>query len=166
MEELFELQMLQPSDIQVQRQSGGLLQAEINDELHEEIIIYQVFPFKWPNQYISIRTNEGKELGIVKDLSELDHVSRTELERELHLRYLLPKVMKIKKIKQEPGRLWVIELITDRGDLQLLMRNLHEHIKNLPSGRILLTDIDGLRCEITDRNELDFHSLNELRKIM
>lgn len=166
MEELFELRLLQPDEIQIQRQSGGLLQAELNDQMHEEINIYQVFPFKRPNQYISIRTSDGNELGIVKDITELDPISRTELEKELHLRYLLPKVIKIKRIKQEPGRLWVIELMTDRGDIRLLMRNLHEHIKILPTGRILLTDIDGLRCEITDRNDLDFQSLNELRKIM
>ncbi|MEK3887504.1 DUF1854 domain-containing protein [Bacillus sp. FSL K6-3431] len=165
MEELFDSLFLQPGEIQLQRQTGGLLQAVIKGDMHEEVIIYQAFPFTKPAQYISFRNAEGEELGIVKDLSELDSLSRDELETELHLRYLIPKVTKIKKIKQEPG-LWVFDLITDRGNLRMLMRNLHEHIKILNSERILFTDIDGLRCEIADRNQLDFNSMKELQKIM
>ena len=165
MEELYETRFLQPSDIQLQRSSGGILQGEIMGDMYREIIIYQAFPFTKPAQYISIRTSDGEELGIIEELSELDSISKSELEKELHLRYLIPEIKKIKRIRQEPGRIWVCDIVTDRGDLSMLLRNLHEHVVHLHD-RILLTDIDGLRCEIPDINRLDFSSLKELRKIM
>jgi hypothetical protein len=149
----------------VSRDHGGILNVIINNEVYEEISLYRTFPFSKPYEYISIRTKSDEELGIIKNIEKLEKLSKEEAYKELRLRYLIPKVTHILAIEQEPG-LWTMELDTDRGKLQLLMRNIHEHIQYTGTERILITDMEGKRCEITEINKLDKHSLRELDKVL
>ena len=51
-------------------------------------------------QFISIRDEEGEEIGLIRDLSELDPVSRKAVQEELNWRYFTPKIQRITSIKK------------------------------------------------------------------
>jgi Domain of unknown function (DUF1854) len=161
----FDIMLLDPIDVSLFRSKGGVLLAKIKGETYSEITLHQTFPFTKPRKYISIWNKNDYEIGVIRDLYELDEVSRYELNQELRLRYIIPIVTHVSAIKEEPG-LWIFQLKTDRGPLQLYMRNIHEHVQSKNGERIIITDMDGKRCEIPDVNLLDQHSKKELQKII
>ncbi|RIX59232.1 DUF1854 domain-containing protein [Paenibacillus nanensis] len=165
MEQQFDIRMLMKTEIALTRNKGGVLQGMVCGKRHEELIVYRCFPFQYESSYLSIRDAKDVELGIVRDIGELDPESAAELEKELQLRYFLPKVTRVDRVKNKSG-LWLWELQTHLGPTRLAMRNLHEHIQYPGGGRIILTDLNGKRCEITDWQALDSHSRKQLEEIV
>lgn len=162
---MYDIAELNPGMMTLKRSPGGVLTMEADGVLHMEVLLYRTFPLSMPTQYISVRTAKGDEIGIINDIAKLQETSRREAERELALRYLVPIVTRIDKIKQSPG-MWIWHLETTMGTVALSMRNLYEHIQSPAPGRLLLTDMDGNRCEIADMDQLDAHSKKQLQRIL
>lgn len=159
------IHMLTPDELYVYRGEGGVLQGVIAGKTYQELLIYLAFPMSYTDGYVSVRTKEGDELGVVRDLAALDRDSAAVMKEEIELRYFLPRVTTIVSIKQRSDR-WFWELETNLGSIRIMMRNLHEHI-HFPGGdRILLSDLDGRRCDIENWKLLDAHSQRMLRDIL
>ncbi len=164
MSEQYAITYFDPKELQFFYDDGTTIHFEYRDKVYHNVSIFRTFPFSRPYEYISIWDGDT-ELGVIKSVEQLNAESVTVLKRELHVRYVVPEVKKILSIKEEPG-LWIFELDTDRGPLKLIMRNIHEHLDLLPPNRIIITDMDGKRCEITSYKELDMHSRRELSKVI
>jgi hypothetical protein len=161
----YEINILEPGVVSFSRRQGGVFQGTINGKAYEEIILYRIFPFQYTTQFISVRDAKGEEIGVISDIQQLDEESRAEMDKELQLRYFLPLVTQIDSIKQKSD-LWIWELQTNLGPTRIVMRNLHEHMQYPSVNRIILTDINGKRCEIRDWLALDGHSRNQLKDIL
>lgn len=161
----FEIHLLEPDRISFSRSSGGVFQAVIEGKAYDEIVLFRVFPFRYTTQFISVRNAKNEEIGIVRDIALLDRESRMEIEKELQLRYFLPIVTRIESVKQKAD-LWIWELGTNLGDTRIVMRNLHEFMQFPGNNRVILTDMNGKRCEIRDYEQLDSHSKRQLRDVM
>ncbi|ALC91414.1 hypothetical protein AM500_17630 [Bacillus sp. FJAT-18017] len=165
MKDPFDITIFEPNDISFKRNPGGILCAVIDGTSYSGITLYQAFPFKKPAMFISVWHKSEQELGVIRDIEELDQESRLEVKKELRIRYIIPTVLKVKTISEETG-LWLFKLETDRGDVQLIMPNIHEHIQFIGRDRLVITDMDGKRCEIPNTQLLDTHSRIELQKII
>lgn len=165
MADRYDIRILGPDDIYVSRSKGGVLQGVVNGQPYEELIVYRTFPFRYATEYISIRDAKGEELGIVRDIAELNEESIAELEKELGFRYFLPRVTRVDSVKLKSG-LWIWELQTHLGPTRLAMRNLHEHLQYPGGGRVILVDLSGKRCEILDSRALDAHSRRQLEEVL
>ncbi|PLR99070.1 DUF1854 domain-containing protein [Bacillus sp. T33-2] len=165
MKDPFDIIIFDSKEISFTRSVGGVLSAVIDGAVYPEITLHQAFPFKKPSQFISVWEKNDRELGVIRDTKELDQESKNEIEKELRFRYIIPIVARVQSISEEMG-LWIFQLVTDRGDLQLIMQNIHEHIQFIASDRLVITDMDGNRCEIPDIKLLDAHSRRELEKII
>ncbi|XEC93801.1 DUF1854 domain-containing protein [Paenibacillus tarimensis] len=165
MSESYDIHYFEPNNVFFSRGKGGVFQGVIEGSLYKELIVFRAFPLVYTTQYISIRDTEGKELGIIRDIDELDEESRTELGKELQFRYFLPEVTRVDSVKQKAD-LWLWELQTSMGPTRMAMRNLHEHLQFPGGGRIILTDINGRRCDIPDWNALDGHSRKQLTDVI
>lgn len=165
MAEHFDIRMLKQEDILLSRNKGGVIQGTVNGTYFDELIVYRCFPFQYESSYISIRNAKDEELGIVRNVGELDKESASILMEELELRYFLPKVTRIDSVKNKSG-LWLWELQTNLGPTRMAMRNLHEHLLYLEDGWIIITDMNGKRCEIKDWRVLDSHSQKRLHEII
>jgi hypothetical protein len=163
--DLYDLRILKSGEAIFSRSPGGVLQGVIDGTPYEELTVYRAFPIRYTAQYISIRTPKGDELGIIADLNELDEESRRELSRELDYRYFLPKVLRVESVKQRTD-LWIWEVETTLGPTRITMRNLHEYVQFHGDGRMVLTDLNGKRCEITDWRSLDAHSRKQLADVI
>lgn len=161
----YEIRLLEPSKVRFSRGAGGVLEMEYEEVRSPEVLLYRTYPLSRQEQYISVRDGKGEELGIIEQLTDLAPDSLEEARKELRLRYLVPKVTRIDKIKQFPG-MWVWELQTTFGPIKLSMRNLHEHIQMIGDKRLLLSDMDGNRCEIFDTDELDPQSRKQLARVL
>jgi len=99
---------------------------------------------------------KGKQVHMVRKLSELDPDSQEVLSQELEQAYFLPKIRRIHQINEEYGVLR-LDVDTDKGPRTFEVRT-REHIRFLPEGRVILRDLDGNRYEIPRLAELDTHS--------
>lgn len=165
MSEAYAIEVLDPAKLGLVRTEGGLLSMRLGEAYYPEVLLYRAFPLSMQTRYISVRTAKGDELGIIEDLAELSVDSRAEADKELSLRYMIPRVEQVVKIKQHPG-MWVWELETTMGPLKMSMRNLHEHLQPIGSDRLMLSDMDGNRCEIASIRELDAGSRKQLGRIL
>ncbi len=160
MTDVYDIRMLTSDNTYFSRGKGGVLQGVVEDKPYEELVVYRAFPFRYATEYISVRDPKGEELGIVRDLAELNEESAAELMKELQFRYFLPKVTRVDSVKLK-SELWLWELQT-----RMAMRNLHEHLLYPGGGRIILTDLYGKRCEISDWRALDAHSRRQLEEVL
>jgi len=165
MADTYDIRMLGPDDVYFSRGAGGVLQGVVNGQPYDELVVHRAFPFRYASEYISVRTPKGDELGIVRDIAELNEESASELERELQFRYFLPRVTRVDSVKFKSD-LWLWELQTHLGPTRLAMRNLHEHLQYPGGGRVVLTDLNGKRCEIADWRALDAHSRRQLEEVL
>jgi len=165
MADIYDIRMLGPDDVYFSRGAGGVLQGVVDGQPYDELVVHRVFPFRYASEYISVRTPKGDELGIVRDIAGLNEESASELERELQFRYFLPRVTRVDSVKFKSD-LWLWELQTHLGPTRLAMRNLHEHLQYPGGGRVVLTDLNGKRCEIADWRALDAHSRRQLEEVL
>ncbi|WP_199615945.1 DUF1854 domain-containing protein [Paenibacillus alkalitolerans] len=165
MSDTYEIHIFEPKSVMFSRGPGGVFQGVIGGKPYEELVVFRAFPFLYTTKYISIRDAKGEELGIVRDIEKLDEESCKELDRELQFRYFLPRVTRVDSVKHKTD-LWLWELQTTLGPTRMAMRNLHEHMQFPGGSRIILTDINGKRCEITDWRALDGHSRKQLTDVV
>jgi hypothetical protein len=124
----------------------------------EDLEPRRLFPFSEPDMYITLLDNKEKEIGFVRDLTELDDASRRVLEECFEEYYMIPQITQLLESVDKFGSLnWVVN--TDRGQVAFQIRNRHSDIKQLgTSGRVIIRDSNDNRYEIRDYRELDAHS--------
>lgn len=165
MNDPYEIHILETDHVAFSRGPGGVFQGVIDGTVYDELIVYRAFPFVYTSEYISVRNNKDEEIGIIVDTKQLDGDSRDQIDQELQFRYFLPRVERVDSVKQK-NDLWVWHLQTNLGATVINMRNLHEHMQFPGEQRIILTDINGKRCEISDWHALDLHSRKQLKDVI
>lgn len=130
---------------------GGFLQMEFGGKAYSRVAVHRCFPFSDPDRYISIREPEGdgREIGLIDDMGKLSDQTRALLEDQLALRYFIPKILRVREIKEEYGySYWDVQ--TDRGDCRFTVRMGGSNVYAIGKNRYLVNDLDGNRFEIPD----------------
>ena len=156
--------LLDPASVTLWRTPGGILGARVAGVEFAQVTLLRAFPLSRPEEFIALRDGDGKEIGVLARLSDLEDASRDEAQNDLRLRYHVPVVTRIRDIVHDPSS-WRWEVETERGPLRLVLPNLHEHLRSAGNGRYILTDLDGRRCELPEQSQLDPHSRRHLRKV-
>ena len=121
----------------------------------------RLFPIHDPDRYITLLTLDGKEVGIIRELSDLNDASRTVIENSLNDFYLVPHILAVLSITEKSGTLhWTVR--TNRGEKQFDIRNRNHDIRLNSDGSIRVRDADDNRYLIPDYRTLDKHSLRLL----
>src|SRR5262245_26246171 len=94
---------------------GGLtLTVGMGVDEFQNVRPVRAFPLSAPDRDISLLDAEGEEIGVIRDVNELDRQSRDVLVEELELVYLGTRVSAVKNVTSNYGiSTW--ELETDRG---------------------------------------------------
>ena len=124
----------------------------------EDLEPRRLFPFSDPNMYITLLDDKEKEIGFVRDLTEIDDDSRKALEECFAEYYMIPRITALLESVDKFGSLnWVVD--TDRGRVAFQIRNRHSDIKQMGrSNRVIIRDANDNRYEIPDYTALDAHS--------
>lgn len=146
--------------------STGRIGLKIGEELiNNQIQPTFLFPFTQQTQFISLRDENGKEIGIIKDLNDLTKEARALLRKELIRTYLMPVVKDIIQIKEVFGNYrW--KVITDRGEKEFYVKGRSENLAFINDWRIILTDMENCRYEIRDWRILPRRAKIELEKVI
>ena len=154
------------------RSGGNLISLEIinadgEKEFFERVVVLRSFPVSNPNEFLSVREPDskkqgrGKEIGMIRRISDFDKDTQTLPLEELDRRYFTPQIQKIFSVKEKFGYLyWEAE--TTAGHVTFVMNNPFSNIRVLEDGRILINDIDGNVFEIHNPAKLDAASLKKI----
>ena len=118
----------------------------------------RLFPITKTDMYITLLDDEEREVAFVRDLEELDPLSRTALEECFREYYMIPHITRLLESEEKFGSLkWRVE--TDRGEVEFRIQNRHSDIKRLwGTNRVIIRDSNDNRYEIHDVTRLDVHS--------
>jgi hypothetical protein len=122
------------------------------------------FPWTAPDQFVTLRDAEGKEVATIADLAALPARSRGAVEAWLQRHTLVPKVLRVIEIEESLVG-WTFHLETDRGDRRVVLKE-REDLRTLDDGRLLLRDGDGQTYEFPPPEDLDVESRRELTQLV
>ncbi|MCW3099512.1 MAG: hypothetical protein JWL77_5130 [Chthonomonadaceae bacterium] len=150
----FELRILQAKQMRVFRQAGVARLTLENDRSWTKVAVARAFPLSDPDHYLGFLDGAGKDIGMLHDPALLDPASRQVVDEELAKRYFVPVIERVFSVKEEFGTVyWKVE--TDRGEKEIIVRNLRDNIQELSATRVIITDIDGNRFEFADLTKMD-----------
>lgn len=130
-------------------------------EVIEALEPRRLFPVTRANSYITLLDSDGKEVAIIKELSDLSNESLEVIRYSLDDYYLIPHITRILSAVDKNGKThWCVE--TDRGYKEFDIRVRSQDIKVSRDGRIRVRDSDDNRYIITDYRALDKHSRSQL----
>src|SRR5690554_1444523 len=110
-----EMVLLKGREIKIGKDEDGKLQLEIKGgERYDDIQVRRTFPYSYKDKYILFKDKEGREIGILEDMAELEEESRRLLQEELEKVYYIPYIRKVINIDYRMRTpVWTVE--TDRG---------------------------------------------------
>ena len=168
----FEVVYLESEQMRFNR-TGDTLSLTVTLEGEEKhyprVVLRSCFPVSDTTAYLSVRdaNADGQpEIGIVEDWTELNAEDSEAVEAELSLYYLVPKITRIRSVKEQLGFLyWDVE--TDKGPQEFVMRNnITRKTREVSPGHWLLIDVNDPRHEIEDFKMLDSHSQKLLARFL
>lgn len=154
----FELNLLDPRRIRVFRAAGVTRMTLEDDRSWTRVTVARAFPLSDPDHYIGFLDGAGKDIGMLQDPAQLDPESRQVVQEDLEKRYFVPVIERVLSVKEEFGTVyWRVE--TDRGEKEIVARNLRDNLQELTASRVMITDVDGNRFEFPDIGRLDGRSM-------
>lgn len=148
------LRVLAPETLEVrQTEADGLTLRCPECGEKTGVLLEPCFPVTQYGKYLAFRDENGEELGILEDMSQLPHESRLAVERELNDQHVLPTITKITAISRDFHiRIWEVE--TDRGPRRFAVRGRHE-AHHMGPARVYVRDAEGNGYLVPDVARLD-----------
>jgi hypothetical protein len=102
-----------------------------------------------------------KEIGIIKDIKAFSADEQKYIEEELHRKYFVPVIELLHSVKERYGySYW--DAKTNIGRTKFTVHDAHRNIIKVTDDRILVTDVNGNRYEITSLRGFDRNSLRKI----
>ena len=121
----------------------------------------RLFPVSRVNSYITLLGEDGVEVAVIKEITDLNDTAREVIEYSLNDYYLVPHILKIYSVTEKNGKIhWSVE--TERGYKEFDVRNRNHDVRVYSDGRVRVRDSDDNRYIITDYKKLDKHSRSQM----
>ena len=135
--------------VRIVKTEKGRLELHRDGRVEPVGSIVSAFPLTGPGAMVSLRDEEGDEIGILDNVARLDPASREVMKGELERSYFMPVISDIVDIREELGVVtWEVE--TDRGPRTFQVRNVRQSIRKMANRRLVIKDVDGNRYEVRD----------------
>jgi hypothetical protein len=141
--------------------AGNILAVKVDEEEHPAVYVHCSFPHTNKRIYLSVRTIENKEIGMIRSLDDYPKETVNLLEEQVQIRYFAPGITSVVTVKEEFGySYWEAE--TNAGLCRFTVRGGGGNVKLVSGNRLLITDVDGNRFVIV---QLDRLSEREYRMV-
>ena len=154
---VMDIGILDPSAIEFYRNPQGFLAMKKGEEDFKRVKLSRVLPFAEPEKYITVCDMDGNELGIIRDLAELDKAQHELALEDLSARYYCPEVTLIKSIKEKMGYFY-FDVAFGSFKKIFAVKDISRSIKQIDDKCIVITDVDGSRYLIPDVWKIDSKS--------
>jgi hypothetical protein len=161
-----ELALLDPKEVRLWRERGSFPRMQLGNRVcYGRVRLAWAFPLSDRDRHVSVLDWNGREIGLLERLADLDEASRRVAVEELERRYYTPLVRRVRRVR------WYFEVLsfdveTDRGRRQFDVKSHRTNIVPIGPDRYLITDIDGNRYEIRDVRELDPGSFGRIESLI
>lgn len=136
---------------------GGVTVRFLDGTTLHQARLVEAFPVTRRRRFIVVCDHQGREVGILDNLKQLDPDSAQVAQAALDRSYFLSRIKSIRRIQDRYGvSTW--HVITDRGPRVFEVRSRSESVWWLGPSRLLIKDADGNRYEIRDLGKLDARS--------
>jgi hypothetical protein len=147
--------------VRIWRDPFCILHVEVGGKDLADLRPRRVFPISTRSPFISFVNEKGEEVVLLRDPTGLDPESAATLTQALSKVYGFTIIRRVYEISETMGvSLWAV--MTDRGFASFEVVDRERHIRLLPNGRYLITDVDGNRFEIPCVYDLDEHSQEQI----
>lgn len=137
--------------------SNGFLVLELNGENKGRVKLIKSYPYSLSDEYICVHDLEDNEIGIIRDLKELDNDSYQNAQKELKSRYYCPTVSSVKSIKERMGHFY-FETVIDGKTKNFTVRDLTRNLRFASKDTLLIFDVDGNRYIIPEYEKIETKS--------
>ncbi len=151
------VEFMNPEKVKFSFNENGFLTVEAGEEYAGRVKLVKSYPYSFDDEYICVQNLEDKELGIIRDLKELDKGSYDSAVEELRRRYYCPKVSSVKSIKERMGHFY-FETVIDGKDKHFTVRDLTRNMRFIENNTLLIFDVDGNRYIIPDYEKIETKS--------
>jgi len=147
-----EIVYLTPDMADFEETEGHLLSVRVRGERHPVVYLHCSFPHTSKEEYISVRTIENQEVGIIRTLTDYPEPVQELLRKHIRIRYFTPAITRIIDVKDEFGySYWNVE--TTSGNCQFTVGR-GNNIRFVAGQKLLISDVDGNRFVIEDVSAL------------
>ena len=164
-ESVMDIGILDPASLDFYLNPKGFIAMKKGEEDFKRVKLSRVLPFADPFRYITVSNMESKEIGIIKDLSELSDAQQLLIKTELESRYYCPVISEIETIKEKMGYYYFDVKIGDFKKV-FAVKDISRSIKQLDEECIIITDVDGNRYLIPDIWKIDAKSRRKIEPYM
>jgi len=133
---------------------NGFLVLSVDGENKGRVKLIRSYPYSLTDEYICVHDIDDNEIGIVRDLKDLDEESKNSANKELQNRYYCPTVTAVKSIKERMGHFY-FETVIDGKDKSFTVRDLTRNLRFANENTLLIFDVDGNRYIIPDHEKIE-----------
>lgn len=134
--------------------NNGFLVMTLNGEDKGRVKLIRSYPYSLKDEYICVHDLDDKEIGIIKDLKELDPSSEDCAKKELENRYYCPVVTSVKSINERMGNFYFQTIIDDK-EKNFTVSDISSNMRFAAKNTILIFDMDGNRYIIPEIEKIE-----------
>ena len=146
--------------VKFETQENGFLKLILDDEVYEKVTLTRLLPYSQEEAYIAVMQNQ-EEIGIIKDLSELDAEQYDQVQKHLHYKYYIPEITKINHVKEKMGFLYM-NLDTKGGSKEICIADFVSNIRLIKDNLLSITDVEGNKYRMSNIQQLDKDSRQKI----
>jgi hypothetical protein len=128
---------------------------------YDRVFFHRAFPYDYPYEFISVLDRENVEIGIIRELSDIEPDAAELVKSELDRKYYAPVIDRIVSVKERFGYTYW-HVISGGHELTFTVRDVYRSITKVTQTRIFISDEDGNRYEIPDTEALDRKSYRKI----
>lgn len=148
------ISFLEPKKCALTFNDNGFLVLTLDGESKGRVKLIKSYPYSLNDEYICVHDLEDNEIGIIRDLKNLDKESCENALKELQSRYYCPTVTSVKSIKERMGHFY-FETVIDGKDKNFTVRDLTRNLRFSGENTLLIFDVDGNRYIIPEYEKIE-----------
>lgn len=134
--------------------ANGFLIFTLDGESMGRVKLIRAYPYTLTDEYICIHDLDDNELGIIRDLAELDDTSAENARKELNNRYYCPTISAVKSVKERMGNFY-FETVIDNKPKSFTVRDITKNMRFAGDNTLLIFDMDGNRYVIPEFENIE-----------
>ena len=148
------IEFLDPQKCAFSFNDNGFLIFTSDNESKGRVKLIRTYPYTLNDEYICIHDLDDNELGIIRDLNELDDASKDSARKELQNRYYCPTISAVKGVKERMGNFY-FETVIDNKPKNFTVRDITKNMRFAGGKTLLIFDMDGNRYVIPEFENIE-----------
>ncbi len=141
------IEFLNPENCVFSFNDNGFLLMSLKGENMGRVKLIRTYPYTLTDEYICVHDLDDKEIGIIRNLNDLDENSSQNAKKELENRYYCPTVTSIKSVKERMGHFY-FQTVVDGKEKNFTVRDITRNMRFATGDTLLIFDMDGNRYVI------------------